>query len=119
MGSSNRKESSSKEGKDNTASDKSPNLKEVTIAKLGPFKMSVEVKNQGQSSEIKVKERSRSKGRLIEEKAPSSEDSKQLKQKTGNEIERSRSKNRAHNRKIDDVQVMQGNKMSDSAREDT
>jgi len=117
--SSNRKESSSKEGKDNTASDKSPNLKEVTIAKLGPFKMSVEVKNQGQSSEIKVKERSRSKGRLIEEKAPSSEDSKQLKQKTGNEIERSRSKNRAHNRKIDDVQVMQGNKMSDSAREDT
>merc|ERR1712106_1020598 len=60
-----RKESSSKEKKDVITSDKSPNLKEVTIAKLGPFKMSVEVKNQGQNAEIKVKERSRSKGRLI------------------------------------------------------
>jgi len=117
--SNNRKESSSKEKKDDNTSDKSPNLKEVTIAKLGPFKMSVEVKNQGQNAEIKVKERSRSKGRLIEEKVPSSDDSKHLKQKVGNEIERSRSKNRPHSRKIDEVQVLQGNKMADTQRDDS
>ena len=110
--------SSSKERKDAFKSDKSPNLKEVTIAKLGPFKMSVEVKNQGQSPEIKVKEKSKSRGRLIEEKGPSSDDSKQLKQKAVNDEEQSRSKYQAQNRKIDDIQVMQGNKVSDSKKED-
>jgi len=88
--------SSSKDRKDAIKSDKSPNLKEVTIAKLGPFKMSVEVKNQGQSPEIKIKERSKSKGRLMEEQVASSDDSKEIKQKA----------------------KMQENKLSDSNKED-
>merc|ERR1712106_215391 len=114
-----RKESSSKEKKDINTAEKSPNLKEVTIAKLGPFKMSVELKNQSQNQELKVKERSRSKGRLIEEKEPSSDDAKYSNQKNGNGIERSRSKSKTNNRKMDEVQVMQANRKEESPREES
>eukprot|EP00090_Calanus_glacialis_P004073 TRINITY_DN13020_c0_g1_i1.p1 TRINITY_DN13020_c0_g1~~TRINITY_DN13020_c0_g1_i1.p1 ORF type:complete len:1584 (-),score=357.76 TRINITY_DN13020_c0_g1_i1:90-4673(-) len=117
--SNNRKDNSSKEKKDVITSEKSPNLKEVTIAKLGPFKMSVEVKNQGQNPEIKVKERSRSKGRLLEEKGPSSDDFKYPKQKVGNEVERSRSKSKINNKKLDEVHIVQANKRGDSPRDDS
>jgi len=111
-----RKESSSKEKKDIITAEKSPNLKEVTIAKLGPFKMSVEVKNQGQNQEVKNKERSRSKGRLIEEKEPSSDDAKFAKQKVGEGVERSRSKSKTTNRKVEEGHLKHVSKKDDTPR---
>ena len=70
------------------------------------------MKNQGQSPEIKVKERSKSKGRIIEEKDPLSNDSKELKQKSLYVEEQSRSKSQAHSKKIDDIPLMQENELS-------
>ena len=113
--SNNKKENSSRERKEVIISDKSPNLTEVTIAKFGPFKMSVEVKNQGQSSEMKVKDRKKSKIMQIEDKVPSSDDSKQAKQ---NDEEQNKTKNNKPIRKTGKVQAMEGHKLSQMA-EDT
>merc|ERR1719320_1691136 len=107
--SNNKKENSSRERKEVIISDKSPNLTEVTIAKFGPFKMSVEVKNQGQSSEMKVKDRKKSKIMQIEDKVPSSDDLKQAKQ---NDEEQNKTKNNKPIRKTGKVQAMEGHKLS-------
>merc|ERR1712013_495445 len=71
--------------------------------------------NQGQSSEMKVKDRKKSKIMQIEDKVPSSDDSKQAKQ---NDEEQNKTKNNKPIRKTGKVQAMEGHKLSQMA-EDT
>ena len=88
------------ERRKNINSDKSPNLKEVTIAKLGPFKMSLEVKSQDQVPENKGKERTRKK---------STKTSEEIKLSPGSETEireqRKRSKSKAGRKEETEVKA--------------
>lgn len=97
------------------SSEKSPNMKEVTIAKLGPFKMSVEVKNQGQPHDTRNKERYKNKAKVADEYGVVSDESKKSKQNTTSDMHKNKKRGRSSNKNSDELAITQGSPMEEAA----